>query len=463
MDSSNSKLSKMIRYRVSISDADEKLREICITAAEAKYSYPLPSVVHERLEKELSSIESSGHANQYLIGAMLAEQSEKEGYPVSTRGMVGSALVSHLCGITAVNPLPAHYWCPSCHHFELHDDRNKKTMGYDLSDKACPHCGMVMNAEGADIEPEILMGSSLDREPDIILNVAAEVRPKLIAFLMDAFGENRVFRAGVKAVLDNGVIKEGVHPGGIFILPEDLDIHEVTELRPEIPDDDFGLLVTDRDYHELDGILKKYDLLTLSELSMLAELKQRTGVSAGQIKTNDQDILDMIRQKGFSFLAGRNVTGNDKDFESTLIRELKPGCFSEIVRITGMMHGVQTWKNNAELLLRSGHKLADCISTRDDIMQELISVGKDRERAYEIMNYVRKGYGLTEEMEQEMASVGMPDWFIESCDKIVYLFPKAHVTEYALIYWELAYYRLHFPEEYAKVLASPQRNAESVS
>ena len=462
-DINNSTAGTSLKYRVINPEADEKLRKRCMDAAESKYGNPLPDSVHKRLEREMAAIETGDHASQYLIGAMLAEQSMSEGYPVATRGTVGSALVSHLCGITAVNPLPAHYWCPNCHHFELYDVQDYKIMGYDLPDKTCPECGKILNAEGADIEPEVLMGIKLEREPDIILNVAAEVRPKLVSFLKDTFGEDCVFRAGVKAVLEDGNIRRNTHPGGVFIIPTGTDIRKITDISGEIPEDDFGLPVTERDYHEIDGTLKKYDILTLPELSMLAELERHTGVSAAQVKTNDKAILNVFWQVGRSFLPGHNELWTaGESLQNAVIRKLKPGHFSDLVRIMAMMHGVQVWRDNAELLLRSGHELRDCISTRDDVMQKLLAVSIDRARAYEIMNNVRKGRGLTKEMECDLALAGIPDWFIESCNKIVYLYPKAHVTDYTLLYWKLAYYRLHFPEEYEKVVAATREKTGTV-
>ena len=230
-----------------------------------------------------------------------------------------------------------------------------------------------------------------------------------------------------------------MHPGGVFIIPQAADIRGITDIRDEIPEDDFGLPVTELDYHEIDGIMKKYDLLALPELSMLAELERRTGVSAAQIKTNDKAVLNMLWQDGFDLLPGRNDNRIDgESLGDAMIHKLNPGCFSDLVRIIAMMHGMQVWKDNAEVLTRNGRKLSDCISTRDDVLQKLLTVGMDRERAYEIMNRVRKGRGLTKEMERDMTSAGVPDWFIESCGRIVYLFPKAHAADYALLHWTLA-------------------------
>ena len=438
------------KYRVIIPEADEKLRKLCIDAAEDKYGVPLPTAVHERLERELSAIKDAGHASVYLIGTFLAKKSISEGYPVTTRGAVGSSFAAYLSGITTVNPLQPHYFCPKCKHFEIHVS-DYKIMGYDLSDMICPKCGNVMNSEGANIEPEVLMGLNLDYEPDIILNIAAEARPILVSFLKDTFGEDCVLRAGIKT-FKNGSAKRNVHPGGVFIIPQNMDITKITEIREEIPEDDFGLPVTERDYHWIDGMLKKYDLLAIPELSLLAELELRTGVSSDEIRMNDKAILEMLTREGFSFLPGRK-TKSGENFEDEVIRRLHPRCFSDYVRISAMMHGVQVWNNNAVLLLRNGHEVSDCISTRDDVYQKLLAVGVDRLRAWEIMNHVRKGLGLTKEMKKDMRLSGIPDWFIESCEKIRYLFPKSHAAEYGLLYFRLAYYKLYFPVEYEEAFA----------
>ncbi len=447
----------MIKHRVTLMNADTQLKQLCLEAAEGKYGSPLPDLVHERLEKELGAIKASGHASQYLIGAMIVEYSLQNGYPVITRGLTGSAFVSNLCKISKVNPLPAHYWCPKCHHFEIVEGgyENGRLMGYDLPDKTCSKCGTDLNGDGADIEPEISMGINLDREPDINLNVAAEIRPELIAFIKKNFGEECVFRAGVKGVNKDGSIKKGVHPGGLFIVPDGVDIRKITGIREPIPEDDLRLPVTESDYHEIAHVLKKYDLFAFKELSMLAKLERETGFSAKNIKTNDKAVLYVFQKEGLSFLPRRTMRRSDeRNLQDDVIRELEPKCFSDLVRIFSMMHGVDIWKDNAECLISSGISLRDCISTRDDVMQELLRNGINREKAYQIMDSVCKGKGITNEMEQDMFCADIPDWYIESCSFIDYLFPKAHAVEYMLLYWKLAFYRLHFPDEYKEVRQS---------
>lgn len=437
-------------YRIVLPNADNELKKRCLAAAVEKYGEMLPEVVMERLSVELNAVKENGYASHYLIGSMMAEKSKENGYRAITRGLLGSAFMAYLCGISVVNPLPAHYWCPDCHYFEL-ADADHRTMGYDLPGKKCPQCGAGMRGEGANIEPEILMGIKLDREPDIILNVASEIRPVLIEYIKGVFGEDCVYRAGVKVFLDDGSIRRNVHPGGVFIVPTDVDISEITGLRDEIPEDDFCLKVTEEDCHKIDGVLKKYDILTLPELGMLKKLEDKTGFHSDDIGTNDEEVMSVFQREAFSFLPGhKRDTG--ESITDKAVRISRPRCFSELVKLTAMMHGVGTWKDNGEQLIQSGKSLRECIACRDDIMQDLISTGMVRKRAYEIMDRVRKGKGVTDEMSWDMHLSGVSDWYINSCTKITYLYPKAHAADYMLLYWKLAYYKLHYPDEYRQVL-----------
>ncbi len=451
--------SKPLKYRIHIPDADDKLVNICKDAAKAKYGKHLPEAVQARLEQELKAIKENNYASIYLIGAMLAKQSMLEGCPVATRGMIGSSFVVNLCGITAVNPLPAHYWCPKCHHFEVYYVHDYKVMGYDLPDKACPECGAVLNAEGADIDPEILMGIGMDRKPDIALNVAGEIRPKLVEYLKDTLGDNCVFRASVKALLKDGTFRRTMHPGGVFILPAGTDIRNVTEIRDKIPDDDFNLPVTERDYHELDELLK-FDLLRFDELSMLAILEKHTGLSAKQIRTNDKEVLKVFHEEGLSFLPKSNTDWEETvSLQDRVIKDLKPEHFSDLVRITAMLHGVGVWKDNTEQLIQDGRALSDCISTRDDVMQEMLSHGIPRMQAFDIMERVRKGKGVTKDMERDMLAAGISEWYIDSSNKISYLYPRSQAVDYMLVGWKLAFFRLRFPEEYKNALEAVEGKA----
>ena len=436
------------KYRVELPDADAVLRERCEHAAEDIYGTPLPEPVNSRLKEELSAIEANHYASDYLTAAMITDASKKEGYPANTRGMLGSSLTAFLCGVTAVNPLPAHYCCPKCHHFELADEEagNFRGMGYDLPERVCPVCGIELNADGADVRPEVLMGIDMNREPGIAINVAAQIRPKIAEYIKTTFGKDRVFRAGVKAEREDGSIKRGIHPGGIFIIPEGCDIADITPLRDSI-DEEFQMPVTETDYHDLDDKLKKYDLLTLPGLDMLHALTESTGVSSDQIKTSDQGVLETLIQGGFASLSRKGAEGIN-DFEKTVIQSVKPRSFADLVKVSGLLHGAETWLGNGEELTKDGIPLQDLIAFRDDVMQYLLKKGFGRRRAFEIMESVRKGRGVTDEMALEMTAAGVPNWYIESCRKVEYLFPKAHAAEYMLMYWKIAYFKRYYTEEY---------------
>ena len=440
-------------YRVVLHDAEIRLKNRCLETAQAKYGNPLPDFVKSRLDIELEAIITNHHSSAYLTVAMIADQSRLLGYPVTTRGTIGSSFVAYLLGISHVNPLPAHYYCPLCQSLEL-VDVDYQVMGFDLPDKVCPECGTILAADGCNIEPEILMGIDLEKEPDFTLNLASEVRPKLIRFIKDMFGQENVFRAGVKAVLENGDIRRNVHPGGIFIVPKGTDITTVTDLRAEIPDDDFQLLVTDTDYHELDGsVLKKIDLLVLPELSMIKILEERTGVPASSIRKNDEEVITFFRQVGSSFLPGRQGNGQVLNKTTDLaIKESNPGCFSDLVRIAAMLHGTGTWYHNGEELVRRGKSLRECIATRDDFFQKLLTAGATKTEAFTMMDTVRKGKRLNDIMRLTMELADIPEYYIQSAEKVSYLYPKAQVAEYMMVYMKLGFYRLHFPDEYWKAM-----------
>ncbi len=437
------------KYRVHLRDADGELRRRCNESAKAKYGNHLPDMVQNRLNLELEAIGRNNYSSEYLIGAMLAEKSLTDGYMISSRGLIGSSFVAYLCGVSNVNPLPAHYYCSECHHFES-TDAEYNVMGYDLPDKTCPVCGRALHIEGANIAPEILMGINLDHEPDIVLNVASEEQEALVDYIKNTFGKDNVVRAGVKVILEKGNVRRNIHPGGFFIVPDGVNLADITDLRDDISDDHFKMRVTERDYREINGILKKYDVLRSPETDLLNRLQKITGVKGDSIKTNDSDILKLFIDEGFSFLP--NHRGNIEGIETSGLSNTGISCFSDLVAISAMLHGSCIWENNIKLIRKDGIRIKDLISSRDDVMQALISKGMQREQSYMIMNRVRKGKGLTAEMENAMRSAGVPAWFVDTCKKVRYLFPKAHAVEYTLLYWKLAYYKLNFPDIYQTMI-----------
>ena len=447
-------------YRIILPDADAVLKARCLEAAEKIYGNPLPEPVNTRLNEEFSATEAYQYASHYLIAAMIADASKKEGYPVTTRGMLASALTAFLCGITAVNPLPAHRWCPRCHHFELigEEEGNHRMMGYGLPRKACPVCGSMMKSDGANVRLEPLMGLNMDREPNICINVATPIRLKLVELLKTTFGDDCVFRAGVKRELPDGSIKCGVHPGGIFIVPPGTDMESITPVRDAL-DEEFQLPVTDVDYHELYDVLVKYDLLALADLDMLHALEESTGMPSDQISTDDPAILEEILQDGYNFIATKNLK-EISTFEQEVFQATKPQNFTDLVRVNALLHDVGAWPGNGECLIKAGIPLQELIAYRDDILQDLLAKGISRQRAFEIMNNVRKGKGVFEEMAQEMAAAGIPDWYIESCRKMQYLFPKSHAVEYALMHWKLAYYRCYYTDDFRRALEAYGKESE---
>lgn len=440
------------KYTICLPKAEEEIRNRCFAAAREKYGVQIPEPIKERLDIELQAICKNGYASKYLIGSMMAKYVKDRGYPTCTRGTIASSFVAHLCGITEVNPLPPHRYCPKCHHLELAVEKRKKAlMGYDLDEKECPSCGTEMTSSGCDIEPEVLMGADFSREPFIVLNVPKTVRSELIAHLKDTFGEDCLVRAGVRRIGKDGKVKIGKHPGAFYILPKGVNIEDITALRDCESDDEFQLKITERDYNDLYNDLEKYDVLTLSELDMLYTLEQITGHSCSSIMTNDDSVLDVFRTEGFSFLP-RSLNRNGIDLGRMMVSETRPNNFSDLVCISALLHSSGGWVNNGWHLIRDGASLKELFTSRDDVMQHLMWVGVERRTAIRIMDRILMAKGITEEMKEDMRAAGVPEVYIESLDKTQYLFPKSHAMEYMLVYWKLAWYKSHFPEDYTKVM-----------
>lgn len=439
------------KFRVELPYADDILKRKCLNKAVALYGNPVPMPILDRMTNEMRAISARKDATHYLIASDLANFSEEKGYPVSTRGMLSSSLISFLSGISNVNPFSAHYSCPTCHHFQMieNDEDKYRLCGHDFSDTPCPKCGSLMRVDGADIRPEINMGLYLDKEPNITLNFAPEIYREIIEYLKSEFSENQIFRAGVKVVLPDGSIRKNIHPGGIFIVPGNVDISDITALRDIQPDDevklDDGLMVTEEDYHNIDDKLKKYDILTLPELGMLYDLERQTGFRYKEIRFNDESVLEV-----FSDISTSYIQRYDDLYRQT-VKEVKPQCFSDLARIEGLAHGSGTWTGNGKALIEEGVALANIISCRDDVMQYLMSRGISKTESYIAMQRVRGGKGLTKELADKMKGAGISEWYIKSCNKIQYAFPWSQCVEYAMVNWRLAYYWLHYPEEYQKI------------
>ena len=444
-----------MEYRFRITDADEKLRTRCEKAARLIYGGVLPTAVEERLTLELGAIERCGFSTHYLIAAEIADEARRMDRHVTSRGMISSSFVAWLCGMTAVNPLPVHHRCGCCRHLEPAGEGIEfHTHGFDLSEQPCPVCGCMMRPDGADLLPEILMGQWFDREPDIYLNVAPDIRKAVVEHLKARFSDAVLLRAGISNRGPDGSIRENVHPGGIYFVPKDTDISAVTGLRENGEEDDFGLPVTVRDYSGLYGVFTRCDVYSLPALGMLDDLEQVTGVMSDDIPMNDGAVLGVFYADGFDPFASPGEG-------SATVREAaelaRPECFSDIVQIYGLLHGTGTWGPETKQLLREGKRPGELIAYRDDILRYLTGKGAAFDTAFRIMEQIRKGRGLTDAEQQMMAALDVPVWFIDSCRRIRYVFPKCHGVEYAILSWKLAWYKQKYCEIYDEIAAHWKR------
>lgn len=438
------------RFRVHFDNEEELLWRRCNEAAAHIYGKPLPYEVSGRLDRELSQIIGNGYANEYLIGAGIAEKAKETGGLVTTRGKLGSSLVAYLCGMTTINPLPAHYVCRDCRCFLAVKDDHHWIHGYDLPEKECPKCKRKMKSDGADIPAEIHMGLFYDREPDIILNVGAKSYPDILEYLQTAYGQDRVVRAGISKMDRKGEGIHSVHPGGLYIIPEHADITQYTELRDADTTNKNRLKITDCDHTELEPTFKKYDIFKSVLLDLLRDLERETGVDHHEVMAEQEKIIKLFLKEGISFRPKLAENENMDDIKE-IIQAADPKCFSDMVRIYGLRMADGAWKKNTEDLIRDGYKLCDIITCRDDILAFLIESGIDTVGAYTIMSSINKGKGLTQEDKEYLTWMSIPLWYIDSLHKIKYLYPRSQLVEYAYIDFVLGGYKVCFPEKYYEV------------
>lgn len=477
-----------------IENSDKDLRRICYDTAHAMYGDPLPKPVEERLEKELTSIIGNGFAVMYIIAQKLVWKSNEDGYLVGSRGSVGSSFAATMAGITEVNPLPAHYYCPNCHYSDFDSEVVRAAAGRsgcDLPDKDCPNCGQPLKKDGHEIPFETFLGFYGDKEPDIDLNFSGEYQSKAHDYTEVIFGKGQTFRAGtVGGVAEKtaeayvwkycekremkkrraemsrlaagcvGVKRTtGQHPGGIVVLPHGEEIYSFTPIQRPANDMTTNTITTHYDYHKIDHNLLKLDILGHDDPTIIKMLEDLTGVDAKTIPMDDKKVLSLFEDLSALGIAKEDLGGCDlgslgipefgTDFVMGMLRDTKPKTFSDLVRISGLSHGTDVWLNNAQYFIEQGNcTLSTAICTRDDIMTYLIHAGVEKGAAFKIMESVRKGKGLKPEMEEAMKAAGVEEWYMESCRRIKYMFPKAHAVAYVMMAMRIAYFKVYYPLEY---------------
>lgn len=484
------------KFPPKIDGADKTLRESCIKKAHEIYGNPLPERIGERLNKELDSIISNGYAVMYVAAQMLVNKSIEDGYLVGSRGSVGSSLAATMAGITEVNPLEPHYICPNCKHLEW-GDMNKYDCGIDMPEKSCPKCGEKMNRDGFTIPFATFLGFDGDKEPDIDLNFAGEYQSKAHKYVGEIFGEENVYKAGtVGTIADKtayGYVRKffdetqtpvnkyevdrltqhctgvrrttGQHPGGIIIVPEGHEIYEFCPVQHPANDMSSDIITTHFDYHKIDENLLKLDILGHTVPSMIRHLFDMTGVDPLSVPLTDPEVMGIFT--GTAPLKIIDEEYNQRhgsygipEFGTKFVREMlddtKPDKFADLVRISGFSHGSDVWLNNAKDYITSGvATMREVISTRDDIMNYLILKGIDNKKSFEIMEKVRKNRDLSEDDLKTMYDHGVPQWYIDSCIKIKYMFPRAHAVAYVMMSMRMAWYKVYYPREfYAAFLSS---------
>ena len=477
-----------------IENSDQMLRDICYNKAHRMYGEELPPIVHERLERELNSIISNGYAVMYIIAQKLVWKSNEDGYLVGSRGSVGSSFVATMSGVTEVNPLRAHYLCKHCKYSDFDSEEVRAFSGRggcDMPDKLCPVCGKPLTKEGFDIPFETFLGFKGNKEPDIDLNFSGEYQSKAHKYTEVIFGEGQTFKAGTIGTLadktafgyiknyyeERGIHKRnceidrivlgcvgvrrttGQHPGGIVVLPMGEEINTFTPIQHPANDMTVDITTTHFDYHSIDHNLLKLDILGHADPTMIRMLQDLTGMDPTKIPLDDKAVMSLFQNTSALGIEPEDIGGCQlgalgipefgTDFAMGMLMDTKPTEFSDLIRIAGLSHGTDVWLGNAQVLIQEGTAtISTCICTRDDIMIYLIGMGMDSEKSFTIMESVRKGKGLKPEWEEDMIAHGVPDWYIWSCKKIKYMFPKAHAAAYVMMAWRIAYCKVFYPLAY---------------
>ena len=480
-------------YPPKIKDSEKILKDLCYKRAHELYGENLPELIKDRLDKELEGIISNGYSVIYYISHLLVKESNDRGYIVGSRGSVGSSFAATMASITEVNPLAPHYRCPKCKHFEFANIPGI-TSGFDLPEKRCPNCGEIMISDGQSIPFQTFLGFNAEKTPDIDLNFPTDFQSQAHLILKDLLGEKNVFRAGtistikLKTAIGNitknylprtgqsqssykaAEIKElafgttgvkrttGQHPGGIVAVPNEYDVTDFTPTQFPADDSEATWQTTHFDYNALHDTLLKFDMLGHVDPQAVKMMSDLTGVDGRNVPMNDKKVLSIFSSDKELNLMHKYLKEDNgalglpefgTEFVRQMLRETNPQTFSDLLIISGLSHGTDVWAFNAQTLIKDGiTNLKGVIGCRDDIMEYLISMGMDQSESFKIMEIVRKNKKLSDEQIQHMKEHGVPDYYIESCRKIAYLFPKGHACAYVMMAVRVAYYKVYYPLEY---------------